>query len=117
MRPSGYAADVDDSRRFLRRCVDLDAILTVGDDAPEPCRLETLAIGGAYLIRPGLPLRTRGQLWFRVPTREEPIAVAVTVVGSDDHGAAIVFDPLDADQIWALRRFLTRPQTAPITHA
>jgi hypothetical protein len=81
---------------------------TSGGAAAEPVEVElqNLSLGGAYLdFDRRLPLGTRVELQFQIPTQEEKIVVLSTVRWSTDSGIGLQFDGLRARDVYALTKY------------
>ena len=65
-----------------------------------------LSLGGALLSAgTKLPMGTRVNISFNVPTMEEAIEIGATVRWSDDAATGIQFDGLRARDVWALNKY------------
>lgn len=71
-----------------------------------------LSLGGAQVVATQkLPMGSRCQIGFRIPTLEELIEVGATVRWADDQGTGLQFDGLRARDVWGLNEFFK--QLAP----
>ena len=95
----------DNRRTSTRHAVSIAGKLAA-EGAQRPCTVMNLSLGGA-LISAGakLPMGTRVNVSFNVPTMEEEIEIGATVRWSDDKATGIQFDGLRARDVWALNKY------------
>jgi len=81
-----------------------------------------ISLGGVFVeTTTPLPLQTRLQIRFRIPTQSEPIEVGGEVrwvepgEWSSFPGMGIRFQGLRAREVWALNRFLPRPDACKLS--
>lgn len=104
-RPYTAATHVPENRRSTtRHDVELPCTLTVAGAAPEELVLVNLSIGGALVRRPRLPLGTRVEITFRIPTLADNISTGAVVRWSTDVDVGIQFDGLRPRDVWALSK-------------
>jgi hypothetical protein len=97
--------EADNRRSSTRYPVDIEATLTVGEQTLE-VQLINISIGGAFIggiDRMGMG--TQVQISFRIPTHDEPIAVAATTRWSTELGVGVQFGSLRAREVWSLNKF------------
>jgi uncharacterized protein (TIGR02266 family) len=89
----------------------LDVEVLAGDQR-QVATTRNISLGGVFVeTTTPLPLQTRLQIRFRIPTQPEPIEVAGEVrwvePGAADQlpGMGIRFQGLRAREVWALNRF------------
>ena len=85
--------------------------VVVGEDR-HPASTRNISLGGVFVeTATPLPLQTRLQIRFRIPTQAEPIEVGGEVRwvepggGEQLPGMGIRFQGLRAREVWALNRF------------
>ena len=67
--------------------------------------MSNLSLGGAFIDHEArLPIGTRLDLEFRLPNREEPIAIGGEVRWVADTGFGVQFDGLRAGEVWSLNK-------------
>jgi hypothetical protein len=104
---------VDQRRSSTRHDVAIDARIQAGD-APEPCQVKNLSMGGAFVaLGRKLPMGNRVTVWFRVPNLENEIEAAGTVRWATDQGIGVQFDGLRARETWALGKFFESLPQSP----
>jgi len=95
----------DNRRTSTRHAVSIAGKLAI-EGAQRPCTLMNLSLGGALLTAGAkIPMGSRVQISFNVPTMEEAIEVGATVRWSDDKATGIQFDGLRARDVWALNKY------------
>ena len=94
--------------RYARR---LEVEVLVGEDR-QVAATRNISLGGVFVETAApLPLQTRVQIRFRIPTQSEPIEVGGEVRWVEPGGAeqlpgmGIRFQGLRAREVWALNRF------------
>jgi type IV pilus assembly protein PilZ len=94
--------------RYARR---LEVEVLVGEDR-QVATTRNISLGGVFVETTApLPLQTRLQIRFRIPTQSEPIEVGGEVRwvepggGEQPPGMGIRFQGLRAREVWALNRF------------
>ena len=97
----------DNRRTSTRHDVELPCTLRVAGDAAGPAELElvNLSIGGALVRRPRLPLGTRVDVSFRIPTLEHNLTTGAVVRWSTDTEVGLQFDGLRPRDVWALSKY------------
>jgi Tfp pilus assembly protein PilZ len=93
-------------RSATRHEVSLDTTLKIGEQ--EHARtLTNLSLGGAFVEHDErIPIGTRVTLEFRIPNREQPVAIGAEVRWAAESGAGVQFDGLRAGEVWSLNQFL-----------
>ncbi len=70
---------------------------------------QNLSLGGAFFAAPfaenELQSGARGQVEFRIPTQDEPIAVGASIRWSSGGGVGLQFDGLRAREVWSLNKY------------
>lgn len=98
-------------RTSTRHAVSLVSKLTV-DGGAEECTIVNISLGGAQVVaKQRLPMGSRCQIAFRVPTLEDVIDVGATVRWADAQGVGLQFDGLRARDVWGLNEYFK--QLAP----
>lgn len=94
-------------RSSTRHQVELPCTLRVAGDGGPAAELElaNLSIGGALVRRPRLPLGTRVEVAFRIPTLEDSISTGAVVRWSTDVEVGLQFDGLRPRDVWALSKY------------
>lgn len=93
-------------RSTTRHEVSLDTTLKIGDQE-HPRTLTNLSLGGAFVEHDErLPIGTRVTLEFRIPNREQSVAIGGQVRWAADDGVGVQFDGLRAGEVWSLNQFL-----------
>jgi hypothetical protein len=99
---------VSDNRRATRHFVSIAAKLTT-DGTSVDATILNLSVGGALASSTGKhSMGQRVNVWFKVPTLDQPIEISATVRWSDSNGIGLQFDGLRARDVWALNEFFKR---------
>jgi hypothetical protein len=102
----------DNRRSSARHDVSLSAYLAM-DGTQHACTVVNLSLGGAQVaIGSRLPMGTRAQISFAVPTIDESIEVGSTVRWSNDQATGLQFDGLRARDVWALNKYFEQLQAS-----
>ena len=94
----------ENRRSTTRYNVSLDAKLQIGDQELSR-KISNLSLGGAFVDHDErMPIGTRLDLEFRLPNREEPIAIGCEIRWVAESGFGVQFDGLRAGEVWSLNQ-------------
>ncbi len=94
-----------ENRSTTRHAVALDIAVTSSGSQSQQTTIN-LSLGGALIhYAERLPLGSRVDVVFRLPTAEQPIAVGATVRWTTDASIGIQFDGLRAHEVWSLNEY------------
>jgi hypothetical protein len=92
-------------RAQTRYEVNLDADLSAAGRS-RGCSLTNLSLGGCQVTTDErVPIGTRVQVSFRIPTHDKAIDVGGSVRWSSDLAAGVQFDGLRAKEVWSLNKY------------
>ena len=95
----------ENRRQSTRFPVNIDATMIIGEDAHEVL-FTNLSLGGAMVTGVDrLPMDTKVEVTFSIPTHEEPINVGADVRWTTETGVGIQFSNLRARETWSLNKF------------
>jgi uncharacterized protein (TIGR02266 family) len=110
--PSPEAHVVEQFRRTDPRYARRIAVEIIHADATHPATTRNISLGGMFVETTTLlPLASKIQIRFQVPTQPEPIVVDGEVrwvekgQGEEPMGMGIRFQGMRAREVWALNRF------------
>lgn len=99
---------MSDNRRATRHFVSIAAKLTV-DGTSVDATILNISVGGALASSTGKhSMGQRVNVWFKVPTLDQPIEISATIRWVDSNGIGLQFDGLRARDVWALNEFFKR---------
>lgn len=94
----------ENRRSTTRYAVNLAATVEIGDAQLER-RITNLSLGGAFIDHDErLAIGTRIDVQFRLPNREQPIAIGGEVRWVAEGGFGVQFDGLRAGEVWSLNQ-------------
>ncbi len=101
---------LQEHRSTTRHSVNLDTTVTF-QEAQSGQTIVNLSLGGALLtFGERLPIGTRLELGFRLPTAEEEIRVGAVVRWATDDSIGVQFDGLRAREVWSLNAFFKQSE-------